>query len=540
MCLVTNFPRFDFTIILPANLAPHDWHPNGTIQHYLYAELEGAPEPERERERSMARVGSSTSLFGFRASSRSRAKNTNGSTNATSSRAPSRAGSRPGSRAPSPGPSSRRPLSVAHTLPPSGAATPSSLGYGYSAPPQALAGALASLNLNPNGTAPMTATPPLPSPGLPPSPNPAYLSAAASMSLTRQETQLPRIPSYENAMATGSSGASTPPEWLQGTTRVDRKVMIIYNPDISGGAMSFDDTTSGFIKGLGVWDLSMMSDIVSKPSEHNELTLQWSISALLSVKIKITSIPDTTTIFAARLLLQQTCSIISPRDPENSTNKLENTRYFSIMEAGKRPPPGHHHPDRHYPAMWRGTGVPGGKDQAVDGSDGGEILIDTKGRLPTDDVGRPSTLPGVVTPINVTHHLVMEVYFSVWSEDDRGEKMKLPGPGGLRMLRVSRPVTIPSCTLMPQIVDLPRYGDHEKDPMAPHTPDILPEDNAGFAWANCACGMKLEDMEKRMKAATVIEAASQGTSLAGVLAAAQAEDKAFAERGRRTNRNGSV
>jgi hypothetical protein len=186
--------------------------------------------------------------------------------------------------------------------------------------------------------------------------------------------------------------------------------------------------------------------------------------------------------------------------------------------------------------------VPGGKDGPAEASEGGgEVLVDSKGRLPTDDIGRPSTLPGVVTPINVAHHLVMEVYFSVWSEDDRGEKMRIPGPGGLRLLRVSRPVTIPSCTLMPQIVDLPRYGDHEKDAVAPETPNILPEENTGFGWANCACGMKMEDMERRMKAATVIEAVSQGTSLAGILATAQAEEKAGAERGRgRIMRNGSV
>jgi hypothetical protein len=81
------------------------------------------------------------------------------------------------------------------------------------------------------------------------------------MSLSRPETPLPRIPSYENAMALGS-GASTPPEWVSGTTRVDRKLMLIYNPDPTGGASGFDDQTDGFIKGLGVWSLNMISDIV--------------------------------------------------------------------------------------------------------------------------------------------------------------------------------------------------------------------------------------------------------------------------------------
>lgn len=167
----------------------------------------------------------------------------------------------------------------------------------------------------------------------------------------------------------------------------------------------------------------------------------------MGIKIKITSIPATTTVFSARLLLGQTCDIISPRDPEDSDKKMTSTRNFPIAEAGKRPPSGHTHPDKHYPALWRGTGVPGGKDLPVPGSDGGEVIIDTHGRLPSDDVGRPSTLPGVVTPITVTHHVILEVYFSVWSETDRGEAMKITGPGGLRMLRVSRPVSIPSVSL---------------------------------------------------------------------------------------------
>ena len=37
--------RFDFTILIPSNLAPHDWHTNGSIEHKIYAEVEGLPIP---------------------------------------------------------------------------------------------------------------------------------------------------------------------------------------------------------------------------------------------------------------------------------------------------------------------------------------------------------------------------------------------------------------------------------------------------------------------------------------------------------------
>ncbi len=33
--------RFDFTLIIPSDLAPHDWHPNGRVTHDLRAEIEG-------------------------------------------------------------------------------------------------------------------------------------------------------------------------------------------------------------------------------------------------------------------------------------------------------------------------------------------------------------------------------------------------------------------------------------------------------------------------------------------------------------------
>lgn len=35
--------RFEFTLILPSTLAPHDWHHNAKVNQELYAELEGMP-----------------------------------------------------------------------------------------------------------------------------------------------------------------------------------------------------------------------------------------------------------------------------------------------------------------------------------------------------------------------------------------------------------------------------------------------------------------------------------------------------------------
>ena len=35
--------RFEFTLIVPSSLAPHDWHYNGKVSHELFAEIEGQP-----------------------------------------------------------------------------------------------------------------------------------------------------------------------------------------------------------------------------------------------------------------------------------------------------------------------------------------------------------------------------------------------------------------------------------------------------------------------------------------------------------------
>lgn len=97
--------------------------------------------------------------------------------------------------------------------------------------------------------------------------------------------------------------------------------------------------------------------------------------------------------------------------------------------------------------MYRGT--------EAGGEDVGEFMIEGHAVMPKDDRARPTTLPGLITPINVSHTFVYEVFFSVWGEDDSGKLMEQPGPGGLRFLQVQRPVILPSCALIPRVLNLP-------------------------------------------------------------------------------------
>lgn len=50
----------------------------------------------------------------------------------------------------------------------------------------------------------------------------------------------------------------------------------------------------------------------------------------------------------------------------------------------------------------------------------------------------------VKTPIKVSHSLQLEVFFSIYGQDQQGQTMKTPGPGGSRLLKIHRPVIVPS------------------------------------------------------------------------------------------------
>jgi hypothetical protein len=156
--LEEGMQRFDFTLIIPSNLAPHDWHHNGTIRHAIFAEVVGLPEPPKEPRKT----------FKTRSS-------------ASGNRSPS---SRSRSNSPAPSPS-------------------------------------------------IDAT---------------ILSRAANLVLNDDEA-----PPYEPVYVE---------EWLKGTVSIRRTVMILYNPHPTGGVSDLDERLSGFVEGIGPWELTMFADVV--------------------------------------------------------------------------------------------------------------------------------------------------------------------------------------------------------------------------------------------------------------------------------------
>lgn len=147
------------------------------------------------------------------------------------------------------------------------------------------------------------------------------------------------------------------------------------------------------------------------------------------------------------------------------------------------------------------------------------------GRVPSDDVIRPSTLAATEAKINVTHKLVLEVRYSIEGEEAD------------RLLSIARPVTIASvspacrpssvcadhspplvpvyqCCCLAESLLLPSYT-----PLAPSTPIISPLRN------RCLCNTSLEEM--RTMEGLALERASTiaggGDSAAEVAALRRAE-----------------
>jgi hypothetical protein len=148
--------------------------------------------------------------------------------------------------------------------------------------------------------------------------------------------------------------------------------------------------------------------------------------------------------------------------------------------------------------------------------------------------------PGSIdTPIHVSHALEITVYFSVFGIDAQGKLQPRGGPGGLRAMRIQRPVVLPTVSrrrhaqkqgvLFPAVRAGPvnTYpsrlyvlcpfaigdgdGDGELRVFAPlTTADEHPESaslppDPDQPWKVCACSLSLEAIEQRMKAAETHE-----------------------------------
>jgi len=311
------------------------------------------------------------------------------------------------------------------------------------------------------------------------------------------------------------SGSDEEIPWLKGTVNVTRCVCFMYNPEPSGGITSLDMRKDGDVGGIGVFEARFVSDI-------------WTVCALLRTSLTIPAPSPAVAVYYVRTILEQTAAVSSPRDAEG-TPPLVSMTPFIIWEKGVRPT-NIKGPGRGAPAIWRGA--------AAGGPDSGSLQMSVIGRLPNDETGRPSTLPGIITPITVSHELVLEVFYSVEGEDVMGKPLPKGMPAPVRMLRILKPVIIPSCGMIPETLELPSYDEaargspcsqacsvcrlvpdeqvcracdltallHPRHDLFQFGPNgTCPECDKRFLqsdekskWMDCACGLSLADMHERM------------------------------------------
>ncbi|OAV96273.1 hypothetical protein PTTG_09726 [Puccinia triticina 1-1 BBBD Race 1] len=132
------------------------------------------------------------------------------------------------------------------------------------------------------------------------------------------------------------------------------------------------------------------------------------------------------------------------------------------------------------------------------------------GRLPTDDIIRPSTNPGTQTNIHIFHTLLFEIHYSV--EDDNRNKPSdfsdsggahgpkksptdyhsTPNPITRKVLSIRKPVQISSCCCMVESMVLPPYSQF--DPNAQFVQHPTPSHAARMF--KCVCGMSTDVLLK--------------------------------------------
>ncbi len=221
--------------------------------------------------------------------------------------------------------------------------------------------------------------------------------------------------------------------WMIGDICGIRAFKVHANPAPSGGAYQLDIRKEGYVEGLGLWRFSATSDA-------------FSIASVMMVNLTIPSPSPKCSIFFVRLILAQSYVMYSPRTPNDAPTKAEAPKNHVVYQVGR--------PHRHgeavlghgVEALWRGPEA-GGKSSSAG------WRTRAVARLPNHEKIRPSTNPGTITPIRVTHEFLLRVFYSIEGETVAGKPIK--GPGEVRMCQVRLPVIVPSCLCSTATLNLP-------------------------------------------------------------------------------------
>lgn len=292
----------------------------------------------------------------------------------------------------------------------------------------------------------------------------------------------PGLDEQDIAFPLPSAGEMKP---LKGTLQTERHLIVAGNPssNYGEGLTSLSMQKSGRLAGVGDWKLSLTSDA-------------FSVGSYLTQRLLFLSPSPFATIFAVRLLLNQTYSVtdLDHFDASHSPAELAALKWHqcpkrSFLVSLEGSIPHSKRPALDVPALWRGSLVGKAdikkmKEQDIPFEADYKLKTGRK-RLPDDSKARPSTIDGTITPIRVNHDLVVQVFFSVNGEDLHGNPIEGEDQSGvMRMLVLTLPTVLPSCTCTFERVTLPEYCEVQEPFTLKH---------AGA----CACGNTMEDFARR-------------------------------------------
>ncbi|WOO81269.1 uncharacterized protein LOC62_03G004798 [Vanrija pseudolonga] len=400
---------FSFSILLPATLATYDYHQFGRVSYIITARVEGIPATggvfgNKFKSRELPIQGDIPFLADFQSviarSDKIAADQAAGLSNRP--RSGSNLSPRMGSLALGDSPTS--PLSDEHVIAFGGTDS-------VSTPP-----VRGLYHRRPSGSDAQVPT----------------LSSFGRPSPLRRDTD--NISVNSNSDQTRSEKAG----WLSGDICAMRKLKVHANPTVGAGVFQLDLRKEGFVEGLGPWRFSATSDA-------------FSIASVMLVQLTIPKPAPTCTIFFVRLLLSQSYTVVSPRTPNDPPIRPEGPRNHVIYQVGRPHQHGESRLGHPVPSLWRGPeagGVEG--DHPPNG-----YRTRAVARLPNHDKIRPTTSAGTITPLRVSHELLVRIFYSMEGETVTGKQIN--GPGEVRMCQVRLPITVPSCCCSTAALNLPTY-----------------------------------------------------------------------------------
>lgn len=438
--------RFHFSLLLPATLATCDQHAFGRIAYILTARVEGVPQGRLGsifKSKGVPIQGSIPFLADFQAVIARSDKIAQ-----EQAMAMSRDRSREGSPSLSPMMSGMNNLGL--DVPPSPLATPLDEGvitFGDAPPP---VHGLYHRRLSSSDIPTLAGT-----------------GSPSRSSPLRRDTDNVSIASRASSIEGGKTERQG---WLVGDICSIRRLQIHANPSNSSGVYQLDIRKEGYVEGLGPWRFSATSEA-------------FTVASVLLLNLNIPAPAATCSVFFVRVLLSQTYTILSPRTPNDPPFRPEAPKNHVIYQIGRPHRHGETVLGHNVEALFRGTDA-GGKAS----SNGWRTRA--VARLPNHEKLRPTTNPGTITPIRVSHELLVRIFYSVEGETVGGREIL--GPGEVRMCQVRLPITVPSCMCGTATLNLPTYDESAAD--CQNVIDENASSELSEPFKHCICGTSFSEL----------------------------------------------